>query len=326
VLVRFCAPLPANPGMENLFERAFFSRVLEDYRAKRLPIQVAITGKDAKAENVEQLLFDLIKIDKLPGDLIGIEKFGGGKNLAKTLAKGALARGDSPGDSDCWHNFLIAFRCETNETKSAARSPAIRSGVASVLIYNRTRKGKPKMKIVSTGISAIAIASAVFAQTPSPILTQATPDSLAEVRRAIDKGNTQWSEGWLKGDAGLVAAIFAEDGVQLAGSGKIFKGPKQIAEHQKTAIQNADPGVKVTVTTTLVWLDGDTAYETGKYKYEYTEKGKPGKDKAVTSRFGSARKMVLGNWRWIWAYRKSNSRSRHQFYLPLAATTANYFL
>ena len=36
----------------------------------------------------------------------------------------------------------------------------------------------------------------------------------------------------------------------------------------------ADPGVKVTVTTVDVWLDGDVAYETGKYKYEYTEKGK----------------------------------------------------
>ena len=76
----------------------------------------------------------------------------------------------------------------------------------------------------------------------------------------------------------MVAAIFTEDGVQLAGNGKIFKGPKEISEHQKTVMQGADPGVKVTVTTVTVWLDGDTAYETGKYKYEYTEKGKPGMD------------------------------------------------
>ena len=134
------------------------------------------------------------------------------------------------------------------------------------------------MKIVFIAMSVFAIASAVFAQTPNPTSTQGAPDPLAEVRRAIDKGNAQWSEGWLKGDAAMVAALFAEDGVELAGSGKIFKGPKQIAEHLKTAMQDADPGVKVTVTTTMVWLDGDTAYETGKYKYEYTEKGKPGKD------------------------------------------------
>jgi uncharacterized protein (TIGR02246 family) len=106
----------------------------------------------------------------------------------------------------------------------------------------------------------------------------ASPDTLAEVRRAIDKGNAQWSEGWLKGDAAMVASIFTEDGVQLAGNGKVIKGQQQIRERQQAAMKGADPGVKVTVTTTNVWLDGDTAYETGKYKYEYTEKGKPGKD------------------------------------------------
>lgn len=49
-------------------------------------------------------------------------------------------------------------------------------------------------------------------------------------------------------------------------------------ERQKAAMAGADPGVKVTVTTVNVWLDGDTAYETGKYLYEYMEKGTPGKD------------------------------------------------
>lgn len=76
----------------------------------------------------------------------------------------------------------------------------------------------------------------------------------------------------------MVAAIFADDGVQLSGSGKIIKGREQIRERQQAAMQGNDPGVKVTVTTVNVWLDGDTAYETGKYKYEYKEKGKPGVD------------------------------------------------
>jgi uncharacterized protein (TIGR02246 family) len=121
-------------------------------------------------------------------------------------------------------------------------------------------------------------ASMAFAQAQKPAAPAEPDAALAEVRRAIDKGNAQWSEGWAKGDATMVAAIFAEDGVQLAGSGKIIKGRQQIAERQKAAMQGADPGVKVTVMTTHVWLDGDTAYETGKYKYEYKEKGKPGVD------------------------------------------------
>jgi uncharacterized protein (TIGR02246 family) len=104
------------------------------------------------------------------------------------------------------------------------------------------------------------------------------PDLLAEARSAIDKGNAQWVEAWAKGDAALLASIFADDGVQLIGGGRVVKGRQPILERQRAAMQGADPGVKVTVTTTGLWLDGDTAYESGKYRYEYTEKGKPGVD------------------------------------------------
>ena len=131
--------------------------------------------------------------------------------------------------------------------------------------------------LIGMGV-AVMVVSISFAQTKNQTGVPSASSTLEAVRRAIDKGNAQWSEGWAKGDAAMVAAIFAEDGVQLAGSGKIIKGPQQIMERQKVAMQGADPGVKVTVTTVNVWLDGDTAYETGKYKYEYTEKGKPGTD------------------------------------------------
>ena len=134
-----------------------------------------------------------------------------------------------------------------------------------------------KQLLIGLGFATIVI-FIVVAQTKTQTTVSSSPDSLAEVRRAIDKGNAQWSEGWAKGDPAMVAAIFADDGVQLAGNGKIFKGRQQIMERQKGAMQGADPGVKVTVTTVNLWLDGDTAYETGKYKYEYTEKGKAGTD------------------------------------------------
>jgi len=45
------------------------------------------------------------------------------------------------------------------------------------------------------------------------------------------------------------------------------------------AMQGADPGVKVTLVTDNVWLDGDAAYETGRYRYDYKQKGVPGVDK-----------------------------------------------
>lgn len=129
------------------------------------------------------------------------------------------------------------------------------------------------------GLAVVAVCSfAALARTSNPPAVTSAPDALAEVRRAIDKGNAQWSEGWARGDAAMVAAIFADDGVQLAGNGKLIKGRQQIIERQKAAMNGADPGVKVTIITVNVWLDGDTAYETGKYLYEYSEKGKPGKD------------------------------------------------
>lgn len=133
-----------------------------------------------------------------------------------------------------------------------------------------------KNVFIRTGI-AIVTASIVFAQTHNQTVPN-TSEALADARRAIDKGNAQWSEGWKKGEPELVAALFADDGVQLAGNGKIFKGPQQISEHLKAAMQNVDPGVRVTVTTAIIWLDGDAAYETGKYKYEYKEKAKPAID------------------------------------------------
>jgi uncharacterized protein (TIGR02246 family) len=135
-------------------------------------------------------------------------------------------------------------------------------------------------RVLAGMLFAFVAATAVFAQTQkqTAAVSAASTDALSEVRSAIDKGNAQWVEGWAKGDAQMIASIFAEDGVQLSASGKLIKGRQQIMERQKTAMAGADPGVKVTVTTTHVWLDGDTAYETGKYKYEYTEKGKPGKD------------------------------------------------
>jgi uncharacterized protein (TIGR02246 family) len=119
--------------------------------------------------------------------------------------------------------------------------------------------------------------TAIFAQgqkqTTAP--AAASPAAVAKVRAIIEQGNAQWVEAWAKGDPSMTASLFAEDGVQLAGKGKLVKGRQAIFERQKAAMAGADFGVKVTVTTVDVWLDGDVAYETGKYKYEYTEKGKP---------------------------------------------------
>lgn len=98
---------------------------------------------------------------------------------------------------------------------------------------------------------------------------------LADARKVIDKGNAQWVDAWDKADASLIANLFAPDGILLGRNGKLFKGPQQILERQKTVMEATGKGVKATVTTVDLWLDFDTAYETGKYSYKFQEKGQP---------------------------------------------------
>ena len=124
-------------------------------------------------------------------------------------------------------------------------------------------------------ITILLAAHPGFSQTkkPSPS-AEAASERLAEAKRAIDKGNAEWIEAWEKGDPEMLAAIFMDDGVMLSQGGKVFKGRQQILERQKAAMQSVTRPIKVSVVTGKIWLDGDTAYETGKYKYEYAEKGK----------------------------------------------------
>jgi hypothetical protein len=102
---RFRAPLATNPRMENLFERASFSRVGKDYMAKLLSIQLLIDRKKRTSEFASNLSFNLrVEIDKLMRSLIRVEKLGGRKDLAQALAKAGLACGNSAGDPDRRHD------------------------------------------------------------------------------------------------------------------------------------------------------------------------------------------------------------------------------
>lgn len=134
------------------------------------------------------------------------------------------------------------------------------------------------MKIFLLGMCLLALAAASFAQKKSQTAAQTAPVNPAEARRAIDQGNALWVAGWEKGDANLVASAFAEDGVWLVGGGTVVKGRSKISERLKGWMQALGTGVKVTVTTVDVWLDGETAFETGKYLYKYQRDGKPATD------------------------------------------------
>ncbi len=118
---------------------------------------------------------------------------------------------------------------------------------------------------------------------------------LAQVRRAIDEGNAKWIEAWAKSDADMIVNTFAEDAIELRPDGTVVKSHQQILEHVRESMQRLGPGVQLTVTTTTVWLDGDTAYETGKSLYKYTQKGAP---KSFQARYVSIwKRQHDGTWK-----------------------------
>jgi len=126
-------------------------------------------------------------------------------------------------------------------------------------------------RITALLLTAFAIATPLFAAEPG----NKTDSAVADARKAVDKGNAQWVESWDKADASLIAALFAADGVMLSRNGMFFKGPDQVLEHMKKVFEAAGKGVKATVTTVDLWLDGNTAYETGTYSYKSQQDGKP---------------------------------------------------
>jgi len=101
---RFRAPLPANPGMENLFERVSFRSVLEDYGAKPFAFQATVARKDLRPELSNEFFSNVrVKLDQFVRGSIGVKKFGGRQNLAQAIAKSRFACGDSAGDPDDSH-------------------------------------------------------------------------------------------------------------------------------------------------------------------------------------------------------------------------------
>jgi uncharacterized protein (TIGR02246 family) len=104
---------------------------------------------------------------------------------------------------------------------------------------------------------------------------QTSDSEMAEVRRAIDAGNAVWVEAWAKGDATMLPDTFTTDGKELVAGGKVFKGRKQILALMRDTMRQRGGKAKLTVTTTDVWLDLNTAYETGTAVYEFTVDGQP---------------------------------------------------
>ena len=135
------------------------------------------------------------------------------------------------------------------------------------------------MKTMVVIITAFVSVFSVFGQNnslnKSKTVSAMKADALAEVKKAIDEGNAKWIAAWDESDPTKTTALFADDGKFLQSSGKIIKGKQQLLEWQTAFMKAMGKGAKVGITTLNVWLDGDdTAYEVGKYRYDYMDEGK----------------------------------------------------
>lgn len=98
---------------------------------------------------------------------------------------------------------------------------------------------------------------------------------LAAVRRAVEEGNAKWVEAWASGDARSVAATFTADGSLLAQGGRVIKGRRRLLEYIRDWMQRFGGSARLNVITTDLWLNGNTAYETGVARYDYVVNNKP---------------------------------------------------
>ncbi len=122
----------------------------------------------------------------------------------------------------------------------------------------------------------------------------AAADSVS-VRRDVDAGNAQFVRAWKTGDAELFAGCFAEDGALLHQGRPAVVGRDKIRERMAKvfARYRMSDGE---ITTVDLFVLGDTAYETGRWKFAIGEIG--GKPAAPDSgRFVEVWKRVAGRWR-----------------------------
>jgi len=93
-------------------------------------------------------------------------------------------------------------------------------------------------------------------------------------RAGIAAGNARWIAAFKRGDAGAVAALFAEDAVQFRRSGAVARGRAAI-QSGFTALFRDNGSADATITTANVWLVDERAYETGKFTFTFHPAGKP---------------------------------------------------
>lgn len=123
-------------------------------------------------------------------------------------------------------------------------------------------------KLVALVVSVSLVSSALFCAFPWSLAANATPSSAdsISVRRQVDDGNAIFVRAWQTGDAALFASCFAEDGATLHPGGHPIVGKDKILNRMKSVFSKVRM-TEGTITTVDLFVLGDIAYETGKWRF-----------------------------------------------------------
>jgi uncharacterized protein (TIGR02246 family) len=141
-------------------------------------------------------------------------------------------------------------------------------------------------------LAAAAIGAAALAGPPDG----SSNASKAEVRKWIEKGNSQWIEGFKRGDAALVAEAFAPDAVNVGKDGTVDVGRDAIRERTRKYMETSGPAKTARADIEEFVVSGNLAYEWGTSEARFAPK--PGGPEKRAGRYLTCwKKQPDGSWK-----------------------------
>ena len=96
----------------------------------------------------------------------------------------------------------------------------------------------------------------------------------AAARQGIDAGNQAWIEGMKRGDAGRIAAFYAEDAVDCTPAGECIRGREAIERRLADRVAKLGRAASASVTSKGATEQGDFVYEWGEAQASFPNGGR----------------------------------------------------
>ncbi len=127
---------------------------------------------------------------------------------------------------------------------------------------------------MKTKVMAAILGVAYLVLAWHPLRGESAVPQETSARAAIDAGNRRYLAALEAGDAAAYAGLYASDGVQMPSSGRaIVRGRSAISAASSQDFKDTKY-LGGSIVTTNVAVFGANAYETGRYSFNYQEKGK----------------------------------------------------